>query len=79
MTRTALDLDAPVLAELRSRAALEHKSMGRLASELLAQQLMNGTSATEVPPFRWVARHLGVPLVDLQDKDAVYEILDGTP
>jgi len=53
--------------------------MGRLASELLAQQLMNGTSATEVPPFRWVARHLGVPLVDLQDKDAVYEILDGTP
>jgi len=36
MPRTTFDLDATVLADLRRRAAAESKSMGQVASELLA-------------------------------------------
>ena len=39
MTRTTLDLDASVLQELRQRAEMEAKSMGAVASELLAGAL----------------------------------------
>jgi len=36
MPRTTLDLDALVLRELRRRGARERKSMGQVASEVLA-------------------------------------------
>lgn len=76
MPRTTLELDASVLRELRRRGAEEHKSMGRLASELLATALASPL-ADEPAPFRWHSGHLGTPLVDLEDKDAVWAVLDG--
>jgi plasmid stability protein len=76
MPRTTVDLDASVLAELRRRAAREHKSMGRLASELLAQQLTDGSSAGESKALPWISRDLGLPRVDLKDKEALSGLLD---
>jgi hypothetical protein len=76
MTRTTLDLDASVLEQLRHRAARERKSMGQVASERLALGL--GEDGPEAPsPLRWPSRHMGRPVVDLEDKDALWGALDG--
>lgn len=74
MPRTTLDLDATVLDELRRRAAKQSKSMGQLASELLATRL-HEEPARELPPLDWARRDMGLK-VDLEDKDAVWRILD---
>ncbi len=74
MPRTTFDLDGTVLADLRRRAAAEGKSMGRVASELLAIGL-NDDRAREQPPLKWARKDLGLK-VDLEDKDAVWRILD---
>jgi hypothetical protein len=76
MTRTTLDLDSSVLAQLRRRAHAEHKSMGQLASERLAVSLEDETPV-EGRPLRWLTLHMGKPKLDPQDKDALWRVLDG--
>ncbi|MDX6698127.1 MAG: hypothetical protein QOE65_1524 [Solirubrobacteraceae bacterium] len=76
MARTTLDLDPSVLRELRSRGRSERKSMGRVASELLARALMREDDAGAPRPLGWVSRDLGAPRVDLEDRDAVRDLLD---
>ncbi len=76
MPRTTLDLDPSVLRELRRRGSREGKSMGRIASELLT-----GALAQDAPvpaSFAWHSADLGAPAVDLEDKEAVRAILDGS-
>jgi plasmid stability protein len=75
MSRTTLDLDASVLDELRRRGAREGKSKGDLASELLAQSLKD-EHAVNAAPLKWISRDLGVPRIDLQDKEVLYSVLD---
>jgi hypothetical protein len=75
MPRTTLDLDASVLSELRRRGQKEGKSMGQVASELLAKGLAEGADR-DVPALQWISADLGEPLVDLENKDAVWEALD---
>ena len=75
MPRTTLDLDASVLSELRRRGRQEGKSMGRVASELLATALVEEREPSA--PFHWRSADLGTPFVDLEDKSAVQAILDG--
>ncbi|HTG41022.1 MAG TPA: antitoxin [Methylomirabilota bacterium] len=74
MARTTIDLDHVVLRELRRRGAREGKSMGQVASELLAQAL---ASPVDVPPpdFHWISADLGKPLIDLEDPEAVRRAL----
>lgn len=74
MARTTLDLDASVLAQLRRRSKRERKSMGRLASEVLAIGLEEGRPG-EQPPLEWARRDLGFK-VDIDDKDALWRVLD---
>lgn len=74
MPRTTLDLDASVLRELKARQRVEGKSLGRLASELLAAALGHDQSPQR-KPLRWVSKPMHA-LVDLEDREAVYEILD---
>lgn len=76
MTRTTLDLDASVLEQLRRRAASERKSMGKVASERLALGL-RGDAAKEPAPLHWPSMRMGRPKVDLEDKDALWGVLDG--
>jgi hypothetical protein len=75
MTRTTLDLDASILEQLRQRAAAEHKSMGKVASERLAVGLRENARG-EPSPLRWPSRHMGEPTIDLEDKDALWRALD---
>jgi plasmid stability protein len=77
MSRTTIDLDPGVLRELRRRGAREGKSMGQVASELLARAVADASDVA-VPPFAWVSADLGQPFVDLEDAEAVRRVLDGS-
>ncbi len=63
------------MQSLRERAKREGKSMGQVASETLAAAFAKGPVAD--PPFEWKTYDMGLPLIDLEDKDALYRILDG--
>lgn len=75
MPRTTLNLDSSVLRDLRRRSEREHKSIGALASELLARGL-DQEPRPQPAPFAWVSRDLGVPTVDLEDKEALALLLE---
>lgn len=77
MPRTTLDLDSSVLDELRRRGQREGKSMGVLASELLAGALERADDEAATPVFSWTSADLGIPRVDLEDTEAVWALLDG--
>lgn len=73
--RTTLDIDAPVLKELKRRQKAEGKSLGRLASELLARALAEQRRPNPAVPFRWISRPMKAR-VDLADKEALYAAMD---
>ncbi len=73
--RTTIDLDPTVLRELKLRASEERKSLGQVASELLAPALKRQRSSAG--DFVWTPAR-GHLLVDLEDKDALYRVLDAT-
>ncbi len=76
MPRTTLNLDAPILRDLKRLQKREGKSLGRLVSDLLAQALRQATrDKTTDPVFRWHSQPLG-SRVDLGDKEAVRAFLD---
>lgn len=75
MARTTLDIDATVLQELKRRQKRERKSLGQLASELLAVGLANDAAPTETQPLQWTTRAMGAR-IDLDDKDALHAALD---
>jgi hypothetical protein len=74
--RTTLDIDDPILREVKALHKKEGRSMGAVVSELLADALGRrrgpGTRPTR---FHWTSRPMKA-LVDLGDKDAVYAALD---
>lgn len=79
MPRTTLDIDGSVLRDLRKRAQAEGKSMGRLASELLAHSSACADDHDEPVSIGWISRDLGLPRVDLEDKEALRAALDQDP
>jgi len=78
MARTTINLDAAVLRELKARSAREHRSLGDVASDLLAAALKDQPTASEPPAFAWRAAHLGTPKVDLYDREAMRRAMEGT-
>jgi plasmid stability protein len=76
MARTTIDLDPTILRELRRRGAREGKSMGQVASELLARAVAEPADLP-APEFAWTSAALGAPIVDLEDPEAVRRALDG--
>ncbi len=76
MPRTTLDIDAAVLRELKKRQQRENKTLGQLASELLARALANEPADEKPPPLQWTSKPLGLR-VDIEDKEALWKILDG--
>ena len=75
--RTTLDIDSPILEEIKSLQAHDKQSLGRLVSDLLASALAarNSTPQRETPPPIWISRSMRA-LVDLSDKDALYAAMD---
>ncbi len=78
MPRTTIDLDRSVLEGLRRLSRRESKSMGQVASELLAPVLAGDERSRDEgqPAFRLRTARLGKPRVDLEDKEAVRRALE---
>lgn len=76
--RTTIDIDDPILRDLKRLQRRNGKSLGRLVSDLLAQSLAAVKSQDDTPtPFRWTSRPMSAR-VDLADKQAVLDAMDAT-
>jgi hypothetical protein len=76
MPRTTIDLDASVLRELKRRRRASGRSIGQIASELLAGALRQPESPKRRPqPVRWRSARMGAR-VDVDDKEALRRALD---
>lgn len=76
MPRTTLNIDTTVLRELKRRGRREDKSVGQIASELLAGALAAEPGADSMAqPFSWASRPMGAR-VDLDDKEALHAALE---
>jgi hypothetical protein len=75
MARTTLDIDTPLLEELKKLQKEQRRSLGKIVSQLLADALARQRTAPASPKLRWVSRPMGARM-DLADKEAVYGALD---
>jgi hypothetical protein len=75
--RTTVDIDEPILADLKRLQRREGKSLGRLVSDLLAQALADdrGASKAASRKFNWVTRPMGSRF-DLADTQVLYDAMD---
>jgi hypothetical protein len=73
--RTTVDIDDPILREVKAIHEREGRSMGAVVSELLADALARRRAAPRRPTFQWISRPMNAR-VNLADKDAVYAALD---
>ena len=76
MSRTTLNIDTPVLMEIRTLQRREGKPLGKLVSELLSEALaVRGKRKPAPAELRWISKPMRAR-VDLSDKEALYAILD---
>jgi hypothetical protein len=75
MPRTTVNLGPAVLRDLKRLQKEEKKPLGQLISELVATVLAQRRAAQSRPEFAWKSRSMQA-LVDLEDKEALREILD---
>jgi hypothetical protein len=75
MARTTVDIDTPLLEELKKLQREQRRSLGKIVSQLLAEALARRKTHPAMPKLQWVSRPMGA-LVDLTDKEAVYGALD---
>lgn len=73
--RTTVDIDAPILREVKALQAREGKSLGRLISDLLARALKHDAAHGHSRPGEWIAKPMRAR-VDLLDKEALHRALD---
>jgi hypothetical protein len=73
--RTTIDLDPLVLSALKDRQQREGKTLGVLVSELLNRAMADDPGPAA--DLHWPTAAMGVPLIDIEDKDAVWDALDG--
>lgn len=76
MPRTTVDIDLPVLKEIKRIQREEGLSLGKVVSRLLADALSRrGRRPAPKTKLHWVCRRMK-PLIDLADKEAVYAVFD---
>ncbi len=75
--RTTIDIDDPVLQELKAVGAGEGKSLGRLVFYLLAAALASRSQGrtTGTKPLRWLSKPMAAR-VDLADREALYDAME---
>ncbi len=76
MARTTIDIDTPILKDLKRLQKRERKSLGRLVSDLLAEALARYRSGSlEDRELQWRSQRMNA-LIDIVDKEAVHAALD---
>jgi hypothetical protein len=77
--RTTVDIDDPILKDLKKIQQKEGKSLGRLISDLLAQAIGERKSPkVSAKPAQWISRAMGAR-IDLSDHEAVYAAMEQEP
>jgi hypothetical protein len=76
--RTTLDIAIPVLRELKRLQKRNGKSLGNIASDLMAEALTRHRTDVRHGAWTWTAQRMGPPRVDLRDKEALRRALDPT-
>ncbi len=74
MPRTTIDIDGSVLREIKKLARTTGRTLGEVASELLALALHR--EQQPLPKFSWKSQRMHAR-IDLKDKDALHRALDG--
>ena len=74
--RTTVDIDDPILKDLKKIQEKEGKSLGRLISDLLAQAMGERKSPkASSKPARWISKDMGAR-IDLSDREAIYAAME---
>ena len=73
MPRTTVSIDAPILKQVQALSKGSGTSLGETISRLLAQALRSAPAKKHV---ELASYDMGLPRVDLRDKDAVQRVLD---
>ena len=76
MARTTVDIETPILEEIRRFQKKDGRTLSRIISQLLAEALVNKKAKTTLPTIKWTSRPMKA-LITLSDKDTLYRILDG--
>jgi hypothetical protein len=76
MPRTTVDIEGPILQQLKALGRTEGRPLGRLISELVSEALSHRREAREAAPPRleWISKPMHAPL-DWADRDALDAIL----
>lgn len=75
MARVTLDIDTAVLLDLKRLREREHKPLGQLVSELVAQALAERAAPSDGASFSWISKPMEARL-DPGDKQAISSVLD---
>ena len=75
MARTTVDIEAPILSELKRLGREEGVTLGQLVSRLLAEALDDRERGRKRASLQWNSKPM-TALVDIADKEAVYAALD---
>ena len=75
MPRTTVDIDAPVLREIKALQRKERRSLGQVITQLLAEALVHRKGSAETPRLQWTSQPMQA-LVDVSDKEALYAALE---
>ena len=75
MARTTVDIDTPVLQEIKNLQRAESKSLGRLISELLSEALGYRITDREEFTLDWFHQDMGA-LIEIGDKEELYPAMD---
>ncbi len=76
--RTTVDIELPILKELKAFSKQHHFSLGQAVTSLLAEALSahKAKEKKKSPsPFKWYSQPMGAK-IDLSDKEALHRILD---
>ncbi|MFI0348357.1 MAG: hypothetical protein ACH346_06300 [Chthoniobacterales bacterium] len=72
-----MDIESPILQELKALSKTRALSLGQMVSQLLAEALaVQKIKDKSIPEFQWISRSMEAK-VDLADKEALYSVLDG--
>ena len=75
MPRIAVDIDGPLLKELKTLQKKEKRSLGQIMSQLLAEALFQKKKTPRVSKLHWVSRPIKAR-VDFSDKEILYTLLE---
>jgi len=74
--KTTVDIDDPILKELKALQEKQGESLGRVISDLLRRALhLHPAPKRDSEPPRWISRAMRA-LVDLADKTAVFAAME---